>query len=293
MGIHHKCALMACLALVGSPAIATAGEPAPEPLETVTTMHVDGQILIDTEGRVESFEVATKLAEPLQAALLKLVKQWRFNPVMVDGVARRAGARMRVVLAAAREGDGYRVHIDNVVFPYDKEFEPSTVVDPEHITGRQLDRPTYPIVLQMHAVEGTVLLAILVSPDGRASEVTALQSMLFDVRGNDKAMRKAIALMETSARMTARRWKFNVPPTKQGAPLSERTVFVPVEYVMEAEVAPGQWRTVVRVPKRQIQWLPESDPARGVGVADITSGEVIPLAGSLSLAIPVIGSPVM
>ncbi len=297
MQIHGKWLLIACMALASGLATAKGGDAAPEPLETLTMMHVDGQILIDTDGRVESFEVATKIASPLEAALLKLVKQWRFNPVLVNGVARRAGAKMRVVLAAAREGEGYRVHIDNVVFPgdaeSDKEFGPSRVGHPEHITGRSLEYPLYPIVLQMHGIEGTVLLAILIGPDGKVEQVKPMQSMLFDLRGSDKALRKAIGLMEASARATARRWTFNMPASKRGGTPSERTVCVPVEYVMGAQVAPGQWRDVVRVPQREVEWLPPSDTAQGVGVADVASGEVIPLTGSMSLAIPVNGSPVM
>ena len=92
-------------------------------------------------------------------------------------------------VSIALEGEGYRVHIDNVVFPgdtdSDKEFGPSRVGHPEHITGRTLEFPIYPIVLQMHGVEGTVLLAILIDPDGRVEQVTAMQSMLFDARGSD------------------------------------------------------------------------------------------------------------
>lgn len=293
MRIYCEWALVACLVLIVGPATAKGADPALEPLETVMTMHVDGQILIDAEGRVENFEVATDIVDPLEAGLLKLVEQWRFNPVLVDGQARRASARMRVVLAAVRVGEDYRISIDNVVFPNDEEFKPGGAPNSNFITGRELDKPLYPVELQMQRVTGTVLLAILVSPDGRAKEVLAAQSMLFDVRGRDRVLRQAIRMMEMSARSAARSWTFNVPPGSRDGSPREMTVYVPVQYIIDEKPAPGQWRTVVRVPKRFVGWLPGSDPAQAVGVADIASGEVIPLAASLTLAVPVIGSPVM
>lgn len=296
MEIHLRWVLVACLALAIKPAMAAESKGSPEPLESVKTMHVDGQILIDTQGRVELFEIETDVLEPLEVALLRLVREWRFNPVLVDGEARRATARMRVILAAHREDDGYRVSIDNVAFPEDKPAKPpitSPPIDSSVISGRSFRSPRYPRELEMQGVAGTVLVAVLAGPGGKTAKAKATQTMLYDVRGRDEVLRKAIAVMERSALSAARDWTFNMPVVREGDVPKDLTVMVPVEFKLGKTALPGQWRTVVRSPKRPIDWLPASQSARAAGVADFVAGEMLPLSSAFSLVTEVIGLPVM
>lgn len=272
-------------------------EPVPAPLETVVTMQVDGSVTIDPQGKVEQYSVDTNLPGPLRENLDRTVRSWKFNPVIVEGTPRRALARMRVTLSASKEGEVYRVAVDNVTFPVDPKLKTTrTDADLLQISGKKLLPPGYPMGLAQQGVSGAVLLAVDVGPDGRASRVLAVQSMLYDVRGRDTVLRQAIKQFESVAVSAAKRWSFNVPATDKPRTASERTVMVPVQFVMsnDAGEAVGTWRTVVRQPKRAIEWLPAMPARQLVGIADTEGTGVIPLdGGAVSLAADVAGSVVM
>lgn len=262
------------------------------PVESVVAMQVDGWLSFDTVGAVEDYRITTQLPESIRAALDGTVRKWKFHPVMVDGVARRATTRMRVTLAANQEADGIHVKVDNVVFPTE-QGDVTAKVDgqPEPISGKKLRPPGYPVGLMQQGVSGAVLLAIRVGPDGRAAEVLAVQSMLYDVRGGPSALRVGIRMLEQSAVDAAKGWTFNVPATDKPRNADEQTVTVPVDYVMgKAKVNPaGKWRTIVRIPKRTIGWMTPEVGTQSVGVADAVAGELIPLNSAVALVTNVVG----
>lgn len=263
------------------------------PVESVVAMQVDGWVSFDPTGKVEDYQISTALPDSIRTALDGTVRKWKFHPVRVGGVPRHAKARMRVTLAAKKEADGVHVAVDNVVFP-SEQGDVGVLVDgqPEPISGKKLRPPGYPIGLMQQGVTGAVLLAIRVGPDGRAADVLAVQSMLYDVRGSASALRVGIRMLEQSAIDAAKAWTFNVPATAKPRNADEQTITVPVEYVMDkAKVdLAGKWRTVVRIPKRPIGWMTPDAGAQSVGVADAVAGEMIPLHGAVALATDVVGS---
>lgn len=286
------CGLLLVSIALGSPAL-LAKQTEQAPVESVVAMQVDGWVSFDTLGQVEDYRITTPVHESIRAGLDGTVRKWKFHPVLVDGVPRRAKTRMRVTLAAKQESDGVRLKVDNVVFP----SEPGDVTakvdgQPEPISGRKLRPPGYPLGLMQQGVAGAVLLAIRVGPDGRAAEVIAVQSMLYDVRGGASALRVGIRMLEKSAVDAAKGWTFNVPATENLRNADEQTVTVPVEYVMDkAKVnLAGQWRTIVRVPKRSIGWRTPAPGTQSVGVADAVAGELIPLNSAIALATDVAGA---
>lgn len=265
------------------------------PVESVITMQVDGSLTFGTTGEVESYQIDTKVMEPVRLPLENAVRKWKFKPVLVDGVPRRAFTRMRVTLAAKEVAAGLQVRVDNVVFPIGKG-EVVTRIDGEvePITGKKQGPPSYPVGLMRQGVGGMVLLAIRVDAEGRAAEVVAVQSMLFDVRGRPQTLHKAILVLEKSAITAAEAWTFNVPPTAKPRTVDDMTITVPIEYTVATKPLPaGEWRTVVRIPKREIGWLKPAAGTQSVGVADAVSGEVIPLTTSVALATDVIGSDLL
>lgn len=286
--------LLLPMALASPALLAKKTEPAP--VESVVAMQVDGWVSFDTTGKVEDYQITTPLTETIRAALDGRVRQWKFHPVLVDGVPRHAKARMRVTLAAKQESNGIHVAVDNVVFP-SETGDVGVRVDgqPEPITGKKLRPPAYPIGLMQQGVSGAVLLAIRVGPDGRAADVVAVQSMMYDVRGGASALRVGIRMLEQSAVVAAKDWTFNVPATDKPRTAGEQTVTVPVEYVMgKVKVDPaGKWRTIVRIPKRPIGWLTPETGNQSVGVADAIAGELIPLNSAVALATDVVGADVL
>lgn len=282
--------LLTLIALVSQPLLAKQVEQAP--IESVVAMQVDGWVSFDTLGQVEDYQITTPVHESIRAGLDGTVRKWKFHPVLVDGTPRRAKTRIRVTLAARQESDGIHVKVDNVVFPSEQD-EQTAKVDgrPEPITGKTLRAPAYPVGLMQQGVAGAVLLAIRVGPDGRAAEVLAVQSMLYDVRGGASALRVGIRMLEQSAVSAAKDWTFNVPATAKTRTADEQTVTVPVKYLMDKAKAnlAGQWRTIVRVPKRAISWKTPERGTQSVGVADAVSGELIPLNSAIALATDVVG----
>jgi len=252
--------LLIPIALAWQPLLAKQAEPAP--VESVVAMQVDGWVSFDTLGQVEDYRITTPVHESIRAGLDGTVRKWKFHQVLVDGTPRRAKTRIRVTLVAKQQSDGIQVKVDNVVFP-SEQGDATARVDgqPEPITGNKLRPPGYPVGLMQQGVAGAVLLAIRVGPDGRAA-VSAAKS-----------------------------WTFNVPATAKPRTADEQTVTVPVEYVMDkAKVnVAGQWRTIVRVPKRTIGWMTPEPGTQSVGVADAVSGELIPLNSAIALATDVVG----
>ena len=286
-----------CAVAMIQPALAKQPEaPTDAPVESVITTQVDGSLTFGPTGEVESYQIDAKVMEPIRLPLENAVRKWKFKPVLVDGVPRRAFTRIRVTLVAREAAGGYQVKVDNVVFPT-RKGDAITRVDgeAEPITGRRLGPPLYPFGLMKQGVGGIVLLAIRVDSEGKAVEVVAVQSMLFDVRGYPKTLHKAIQLLEKSSISAAKTWTFNVPPSSKPRAADDMTVTVPVEYVVDTRPPPpaGKWRTVVRIPKREIGWLKPAAGTQSVGVADAVSGEVIPLTTSVALATDVIGSELL
>ena len=159
-----------------------------------------------------------------------------------------------------------------------------------HAGSCQFTPPRYPGAMQMANVNGRVLLGLRFGPDGRVEDAVAVQTMLFDVKGRDRMLRNAVRLFEDSALKAARDWTVTVkyaPETQPSA--KELTALTTVEYVMGT--APpsepeGLWRTVVRTPKRAMSWLQGEKNLQEVGVADVRSGEILPLTGGPRLVSP-------
>jgi len=295
---------LSALMLVLAPAIpAVAGEQATTEssslgVERLLSMSVDGTILVDTDGSVRDYTLATPLAPNLSALLGKAIKGWRFEPVLVDGEVVRAEAKMRISLAATKDGENYQVRIENAVFRpaetgLDSQGRGSTV----EASGRRMNPPKYPHALQLAGLSGRVLVALHFSPEGKVIDAVPVQAMVFDARGRDRTLAQAIKLLEDSTVQAARKWSVTVS-TKPGAVTTEKdfTAYTTVEYVMDNApgykhgtpyVEPaGQWRMVARTPKRALPWL-SGESAPNVGVADVGAGDSYSPAVALRLKSPV------
>jgi hypothetical protein len=269
-------------------------------LETVMTTRVDGNLVIDPDGKVDEVTFVTPVDPSIKDLLDRRIREWQFRPVLIDGVARRVTSSMRVTLAASQRAnaDGFLVWVDNVIFPDGAEpahksnagFEVDTRT--ALIRVRSMAPPVYPSNLLMLGVPGKVLLGLRISADGRVEAVQVIQTQLLGVRGYDRALEAAIRDFERAAVSKARHWRFDV--TAKAAALDPRdmTHVVPVIFEIRGkESEPVKiWRTVVRTPKQALSWLA---PVMGVnlpGVADVGGGESLPVASRLQLAQDVVGA---
>lgn len=292
--------MTACLLLaaVAPPLSAGSGAPAAaEPLESIVITHVDGWIDFSPAGQAVGFQTDANLLPALRENLERTARNWRIEPILIDGTPRQVRAKTRVVLAATRLGDKYSVKVDNVTFPTEPNVAAGPIDgSPAPISGQKLRPPRYPFELMQANVSGRALICIRVGADGSAEEVVAVQTMLFDVKGKERNLRKAIELMEKSAVSAAKSWRFNISAERGRMSAKERTVRVPVEYFMGRKPVvetSGLWRTVVRVPMRTVGWVPESAESQKVGVTDVAAGEIQPATSVVKLDTNVVGTIVM
>lgn len=297
--------LLPVLLCLSAPVLAGDKPPLPaETLESVMTMQVDGRIDLDAKGSLVAFKVETQVPDVLRQKLERMVGAWHFTPApSADGIARPISSPMRLTLAATKVDEGYRVKIDNVIFP--PEGKPvgatgSAGVPDTGITGRSMFPPRYPRGLDR--VSGVVLLSVLLGAEGKVIEATSVQSKLINVSGSKGRMAQALREFERESLAAARGWQFNVPAALAQAPANSRTVNVPVTFngwddnngkVSVSVPAPGTWRYEVRTPIREIGWLPTTPGRQRMGVSDLADGEVMPVVGLVKLDTDVIGMEVM
>lgn len=283
---------LACLVCVPGAAIAGAVQQAPL-LRAVTTQ-VDGHIVIDSEGRPIEYQIQTPLPEGLGPMLDRTVRQWRFHPVLVDGVPREVGARVRVTLAAIKDGSDIRIVIDNVLFPGNESGPGLSDVSAFRIpaaTDKTLGAPHYPENLLRSDGGGRVLLAIQVNPDGSVAQAVAVQAALTGVRGKATILADIVAQLEETTISAAKNWRFQVTAAAQRTP-EGLTIMDVVTFQPEDVVAakPGQWRTEFRAAHRDIPWLQADAARQKIGVSDMGDNEALPLNDAMALDSEVIGT---
>lgn len=268
--------------------------------ESVMTMRVDGDLLIDTEGRVTEYSLRTALDPSLRQMLDKAVPAWRLVPVTQGGRPVNAKTPMRIILAAREVPAGYEVRIENVVFapitPEDhaaakasqlaaRERGESIGVAGEQprvtvfITHQKMQPPRYPKGLMIAGVEGTVLLSLRLNPDGTVAEVVASQSSLLNARGRSSVLDKARALLEQESMRVAAQWRYTVdavPP--ELLDVEDLTLRVPIEFRMgrsgdKVDPLNGAWRHEFRGPNLPVPWLRGKEGEQVVGVSDLAGSE--------------------
>lgn len=288
------------LLVAADPLRAVEAKPvAAAPMESVLITRVEGSLVIDPEGKVESFEISTPLAAELRAGVDRAVTGWRFQPVRVDGQPVRARSAMIITLAGTRLGEGFRVKIDNVVFPVDNRGEMKAGYRIENpsasIVLKSMRPPGYPTDLMRAGISGTVLVAFRIGPDGRIAEASSVQSMLFDVRGRDRIMQKIVRQFEAVAVSAVKGWRFEVTQKAAIPSAREMTQYVSIVFLMqgvEGDPKPGLWRTVVRGASKAPAWLPPTARTM-VGVADLAGGRMLTPDARVVLTTEVAGTDLM
>jgi len=287
------------------PAIA-ARPPRPPAMESVITMLVDGWLVIETDGGVLDVGIETDIPARLREDLDRVVRRWRFYPVVIDGNARRARSPMRITLATHKVSEGYSITVDHVLFPNPEGTSVAGVIDNGSviISTRRRVMPEYPTeLLRGRGVEGAVLLAIRVGRDGRVAEVIVRQSALYDVSGQDQVLRDVAELLEDSALQAVKRWKFNVQLKTDAPDPSDLTFLQQVHYTLEgpkqgarrtdSKAAPTLWRMEVRTARRPIPWIKDDLEEALAGVSDLRGGEMLPAGNRVRVAEGGAGDPVM
>jgi hypothetical protein len=245
-------ALLACMlmavVLPHSAADAFAAGRAEVAKQVEASMLVTGTIDIDAAGSVTSYHV--EQAEVLSKAVLDFVDQsvrkWRFEPVLVDGKAKPARARMQLRLVLKQDGENYQARISGATFGRLQEGS---------LARGKLRPPPYPKEAVFKRVGGTVYLVLQVGRDGTVQDVVAEQVNL-RVIDNGRAMAVYREMLSRAAMNTARKWLFDFPTQGEDADAQFISLRVPVDFIapdMPQEKV-GEWYAYVPGPRQPVPW---------------------------------------
>lgn len=277
-------------------ASATAGAVAGERLTIepgVFTRRADGELTIDTAGRVVAFKPDVAWPASLATRMDGLVNALRFEPVEVDGRPVNARMRMRVTFAAEEQANGnMAVRIDNVTFP---DEDSCTCAQPKGISLKVVHRaaPQYPEVGAMSGVDANVLLVVRVGRDGRIADVAVRQSALVGAKGPAHRVARVLERFEDEAVSAIRKWRVAVDIAPGVSPTDEdMSALIPVTFRMRdsGNDAPGRWVLEMRTTKRETPWLQPAPGMPVAGVSDIAGDGVVPVASRMRLVPPGAGA---
>jgi outer membrane biosynthesis protein TonB len=272
------------LALMMVSAVCGAAEHPALPPGSLMTMRIDGELTIDTAGKVAAYDIATPLEPAVKQAVDRAVATWRFSPVIADDRPAQARAGMRITLAARPVEAGYAISVDNVTFR-DPAGTPEKMLAKREknasISSASMTPPSYPVGIYRSGITGQVLLYIRVSPEGKAEDVVAFQSTLFNSSGTEKSLALARKQLEEASVRAARNWRFKVHSEVPANDLTPRdlTVTVPIQYRFDPDPdAPGEWRIEARGARAIVPWLVGEAGVRYAGVSDLDANNVQPLS---------------
>lgn len=248
-------------------------KPADRKLEYSIT--ATGEIEIAADGSVRDYRFDNKreLKPGLAQALDARIRDWRFEPIVVDGRAVIAKTRLRVMLEAQPAGDEYLLRIANVYFG-----------EPER--GSRLRPPQYPATAVRSGLGAKVILVLKLDDAGKVIEVHPEQTSLsLHARTEAIAENWRAAFVKASVR-AARHWTFDISEIINGEPVGT-SVRVPVEFFLP-DVSQNQWQAYVPGPYTPAPWVDVDALANRR--EDLGSGDMQSLDSRFKLKDGVVGS---
>lgn len=223
------------------------------------TLVVTGHVDIQPDGTVSAYEIEGR--EHLPDFVVSMVDQaaggWRFEPVLVDGEAVRARAKMNLRFVAKPVEDAeFMVTIASGTFGGYSD----TATD--WITRRKMEAPRYPSEVLRSGGQGTVYLLLKVGRNGKVEDVVAEQVNLrtYGTERQMERMRQAFAKASLAA---ARRWVFNPPTTGDRVAEDYWVTRMPVEYSIDSGRRRNEvvaWEGYIPGPRQpRPAWAPERD----------------------------------
>lgn len=230
-----------------------------------SSMLVTGWAMIEPNGSVGRLDLdqREKLEPGVVGLIEKAGQQWKFEPVLVDGVARKAKARMSLRIVAKKvEADLYAVSIRSGYFGEEAMTPEEYVARADSIKPLSMKPPAFPPNAARQGARGTVYLVVRVGREGVVQDAFAEQVNLRIV-GSEIEMARLRDMFAESAMEAAKAWRFQWPTEGQYVDAEKWSVRVPVEYEFYGEKKPqyGEWSTYVPGPRQSAPWeLEKLDP---------------------------------
>ena len=247
------------LALLCVAGLAAAATPKEVRKQVEASMLLTGTIEIETDGSVRGYSIDDKDRVPdyVLANIGKWVPEWRFSPVLVDGKAVPARAKMSLRMRAEPSGDDkFSIYIAGASFG-----EIGTLAT-DATTRLDMTPPKFPRDVANMGGKGIVYLLLKVGRQGTVEDVVAEQVNL-TVYASDRQMERFRRSLAAAAVEKAREWTFRAPSTGVLAGNDFWSVRVPVDfgYRGDKEVAYGQWEGYLPGPRQRAPWLKNDEDA--------------------------------
>ncbi len=249
--------------------------PAESASQTVYRMGLSGDIVIDTVGNVREYKLKNEQIAPAVADIVdKSIRKWRFEPILVDGIAVNARTSLYLDIEAEPIGDNYRVKLSRIFFG-----APTRDLS-------KLKPPKYPWLAQQAGIEARVVLVLRLDAKGQVIDLYPERTSLSGT-GPDKIVQQWRTMFEDNAMEAAKKWKFEITEALADKPATNSVVRIPVEYRFSGF---EQWQAMIpvdgpsRIPPWGRSWQPESSPAT------LRNGETQSLTSSFKLKDALIGT---
>ena len=227
-------------------------------------LSVDGTIEIDPEGRVHDYTIETQLIPSIRDYVDQRVRQWRFEPITVDGRAVIAKTRMRVELVAIPNDDRYQLRVDDVYFGIAK-------------TGENTRKtPRYPEAALRARLGARVILVVRTNADGHVTDVHPYQTSLTLRRSGKNSTKAWRRLFEKAAMDAVAHWMYELDERIDGKSIGG-TRFASFEFRItgdrDQKLTPA-WQTYIPGPITKAPWQPE-DTQRESRLETLKNGEAL------------------
>jgi hypothetical protein len=240
---------------------------------TLAALSATGKIVVGPDGRVTSHRMDGKLAPAVVELVDRNVALWRFEPILVDGVARAAETRMRLEIRAVAAKDGsYRLSIESASFG-------------EPTANRNNRRPQYPPRAAAIGLGARVLMIAKLDAKGHVSDVHAYQTSLDHKARSEEQARLYRAMFERASAAAVRHWKFTPGELVGGQPILD-SVMVPIVFAMGPRHRnESGWLGYTAGPVTPAPWVTAESLAR-VDAGSLEDGETAALGSRFKLINP-------
>ena len=235
-------------------------------------MSAAGKIVVGPDGRVVAHQMDGQLAPAVADLVGRNVESWRFEPILVDGVAREAETRMRLQIRADAAKDGtYRLSVHGVSFG-------------EPTADRRNRPPKYPSGAMAMGVGARVLMIAKLDSKGLVTDVHAYQTSLDRATRSDAQAEQFRTMFERASAAAMRRWKFTPGELVGGEPIVG-SVMVPIVFEIARNGRrrnASDWRAYASGPVSPAPWVTE-DSLAGVDAGSLQDGESAALGSRFKL----------
>lgn len=209
---------------------------------------VGGTLDIEPDGRVSAVDLSAIKDAPFRTLYEDAVRRWRFDPILVDGVAVRARGHMALSLFLETDGaDLLRAGFERVAF-----IDAPRAGDGVSISFAM----TWPRALAEAGLGGEVDVVVERDADGRIVRAAARRAALYSPDPQPRAtLRRGIAQLAKAAEGAA-----IAAAKRMDLGADQRVVVIPIQFPHGA-LANAFWMPVVDVPIDVPDWVLAADEA--------------------------------